>query len=422
MLKNLIQNLSNYKSIGIFGFGKEGKSFYNFAKRYIPDTKLVIIDSNDDNYLDELSKVDLVVKSPGISLHNLNIDVNGYNFTSMTELFLKYFSKQVVGITGTKGKSTLATLLYDVLKNSNQEVVLCGNIGLPAFDIVDKIKKDTTVVMELSSHQLMHMKYSPKYAVLTNLFEDHLDYYKDIDEYHNAKLNIFRYQQEDDVAIFDLEDGDKRINKEIFKTDKIYNIHDVHIKHNIDFKLEQGFIHNSTLKILEQLIQEFDVNDEIYLKTLKRFKTLPHRLEYVGRVMDIDFINDSISTIPQATIEAINILKSVDTLILGGFDRGIDYEVLVSFLVSSNVGNIILYSQTGEILKKLFNKQENISIFYCKNLDQSVVKAFEVTKKGAICLFSPAASSFDSYKNFEERGIAFKNAVLNYKEDSNAKS
>jgi UDP-N-acetylmuramoylalanine--D-glutamate ligase len=96
--------------------------------------------------------------------------------------------------------------------------------------------------------------------------------------------------------------------------------------------------------------------------------------------------------------------------------------VLVSFLISSNVGNIILYSQTGEILKKLFNKQENISIFYCKNLDQSVVKAFEVTKKGAICLFSPAASSFDSYKNFEERGIAFKNAVLNYKEDSNAKS
>jgi len=392
MLKNLISNLQQYSSIGIFGFGKEGRSFDNFAKKYLNDVKIIIIDqSNGKNYLDDLSKVDVVIKSPGISLYNLGIKYDDYPFTSMTELFIKHFSKQIIGITGTKGKSTLSTILYNLLKNNGDDTVLCGNIGLPPFDILDNISKDTKIVMELSSHQLSDVKYSPHIGVLTNLFPEHLDYYESCDSYYEAKQNIFNYQNKDDIAILNCTNE---------------------LKYNVEFDMKKGYIHKGTLQILEKLIELFNINSQVYLKTLNEFKTLPHRLEYIGKYQDINFINDSISTIPQATIEAIKILKDVDSLILGGFDRGVDYNELVNFLVNSEVKHIFLYSQTGKILKDLFKSKDTIQIIiYKETLKEVVDLVFKYTKKEKICLFSPAAASFDSYKNFEHRGEEFKRIV-----------
>jgi len=432
MLNNLVSDLSSYEKIAIFGFGKEGKSFYDFAQKYLPNAKLLIVDANTPSgvkesqfvelfsgkdYLDGLSKADIIVKSPGISLHNLGIAYDKYNFTSTTELFIKHFKKQIIGVTGTKGKSTLVSIIYELLKNSKCQVVLCGNIGTPAFDMLDEIDKKTSIVMELSSHQLLNIKHSPHIAILTNLFQDHLDYYKSLQEYYDAKFNIFRFQDEKDSVILNLEEPYKDLNPNIFKTKNVNNVFTHELNQPIEFNIENGFIHKSSLQILEKLVEILRVDKEVYFQTISAFKTLPHRLEYVDRVQNLAFINDSISTIPEATMEAIKILKNVESLILGGYDRGIEYDALVKFLLEASVKNIVLFSDTGKIIyDKLQEKKNSLNIFYVSSLEESVKKVFFLSKKeDAIALFSPAASSFNEYKNFMERGEEFKRLVRELK-------
>ena len=404
MLKNLISDLEQYKSIGIFGFGVEGKSFYHFAQKHLPNTELVIIDKNhpscDENYLQKLEEVDLIIKSPGISLYNLGIDYKAYNFSSSTELLLKHFKEQIIGVTGTKGKSTLVTLIDSLLKNAGQKSLLCGNIGTPAFDILEDLDDATMIVMELSSHQLLHVNYSPHIAILTNLFEEHLDYYQDVEEYYGAKYNIFLHQKKSDVFIYNLPQ----------KLARGVNVYENELKFTIDFHLQNGFIHKASLQILEKLKEILALDDDVYLRTIGEFKTLPHRLEFVKNIKGVSYINDSIATIPQATIEAVKILKNVDTLIIGGNDRGVDYDVLIDFLLQSDVENIILFSDTGKkIYDRLDVKEKQINIFLQNNLQESVKKAYNIAR--SIVLFSPAASSFNEYKNFVERGDEFKSLV-----------
>lgn len=408
MLKNLISDLQQYASIGIFGFGVEGRSFYNFAQKYLPDTELVIIDKNhpscDENYLQKLDEVELIIKSPGISLYNLGIEYKAYNFSSATELLLKHFNNQIIGVTGTKGKSTLVTLIDSLLKNAGKKSMLCGNIGTPAFDILESLDDATTVVMELSSHQLLHVIYSPHIAVLTNLFEEHLDYYKDIEEYYGAKYNIFLHQKKDDIFIYNLP----------YNFERGINVYENELKFIIDFHLQNGFIHKASLQILEKIKEILALDNDVYIQTIKKFKTLPHRLEFVENINGVSYINDSIATIPQATIEAVKILKNVDTLILGGNDRGVDYDVLIDFLLKSDVANIILFSDTGKkIYNMLQHQKSEKSIFLANNLQESVKKAYNTAR--SIVLFSPAASSFNEYKNFAERGDEFKSLVKQLK-------
>lgn len=408
MLQNLISELEQYNVIGIFGFGVEGKSFYNFAQKYLHDTKLVIIDKNhpscDEDYLKKLDEVELVIKSPGISLYNLGIDYKSYNFSSTTELLLKHFKERIIGVTGTKGKSTLVTLIDSLLKNAGQKSVLCGNIGTPAFDILDTLEKETKIVMELSSHQLLHVNYSPHIAILTNLFEEHLDYYKDVQEYYGAKFNIFAHQSKEDIFIYNLEQT----------LPHGYNVNGNRLRHSIEFNLQNGFIHKATLQILEKLTDILGIDEKVYLQTIQAFKTLPHRLEFVEEIKGVSYINDSISTIPEATIEALKILKDVDTLILGGNDRGVSYDVLVEFLSQCSVENIILFSDTGKnIYDTLHVKAKHKKLFLQNNLQECVKKAYNISR--SIVLFSPAASSFNEYKNFIERGDEFKTLVSELK-------
>lgn len=428
MLNNLVSDLSSYKKIAIFGFGKEGRSFYDFALEHLSDVELFIVDKSapldikeseklklfsGENYLEGLKNADLIIKSPGISLHNLHIAYDDYNFTSTTELFIKHYKKQIIGVTGTKGKSTLVSLIYELLKNSKRRVVLCGNIGTPAFEMLGSIDEGVQVVMELSSHQLLNIKYSPHIAILTNLFQDHLDYYKSLQEYYDAKFNIFRFQDENDCVILNLCEPYENFDAKIFQTKKIHNVFEAKLTQPIEFNIENGFIHKSSLQILEKLVEILEVDSRVYFETISAFKTLPHRLEYVDRVQNLAFINDSISTIPEATIEAIKILKNVESLILGGYDRGIDYDSLVEFLIESDVANIVLFSDTGKIIyDKLKNKENSLNIVYVHSLLACVKKVFELNKKeGGIALFSPAASSFNEYKNFMERGEEFKSFV-----------
>jgi len=416
-LQNFISELQGYKKIAIFGYGVEGKSFHAFAKKYLPEVEIRIVDkaySSEENYLDGLAEAELIIKSPGISLHNLGIAYDDYNFTSITELFIKHFGSQIIGVTGTKGKSTLVTLIDSMLKNAGKKSLLCGNIGLPPLEIMEQIDDESFVVMELSSHQLHHINYSPHIAILTNLFAEHLDYYESEEDYYRAKFNIFLHQKRDDIFITNLPNQEKFFSQAEVKAKHFYNVHDKELEISYTFDIKQGYIHHASLQILEQLRELLGIDTTAYTKTLREFQTLPHRLEYVGEVDGVSYINDSIATIPEATIEAIKILKDVDTLIVGGYDRGIDYDGLAEFLCGSDVANIICFSDTGkQIYEKIEICKHQKHIEYVDDLEESVQKAAQCAKSRV--LLSPAASSFNSYKNFMERGEHFRALVTKIK-------
>ena len=211
---NRIIDIIKDKNILILGFGREGKTTYNFIREYLPNKKVTILDENsvtlgDDNTEviitnithDILKNYDLIFKSPGISLKN--IDTDDLNITSQLELLLEVNRNNVIGVTGTKGKSTTSSLIYSVIKNFKDNTYLLGNIGIPIFEMIDNFDDDTTLVIECSSHQLEFIKTSPHIGIILNLHPEHLDHYRSLNDYYNAKLNMFKYQNSNDYILYD---------------------------------------------------------------------------------------------------------------------------------------------------------------------------------------------------------------------------
>lgn len=416
-MNDIIKQLQDYffdKKVLIMGFGREGKSTYSFLKTYV-QTKLIAINdfsniSTDekfyfkDEYVSEISNFDIIMKSPGIPVKDLILDNFKGEITSQTELMLRYNSKNMIGITGTKGKSTTSSLVYSILKEAGIDVRLIGNIGVPPFCCLEEISDDTILVCEMSSHQLEGVKYSPHISTLLNIYEEHLDHYKSYEDYQLAKVNIFRWQNEHDYFVYDFN------NELISKYVTLYS-KGQKLDCNIDWTEEGNLIGKHNLydvKIAVKIAKLINIDNNIILKAIKEFKSLPHRLECVGTFEDIIYYNDSISTIPEATILAVNSLKTVDTLIIGGLDRGIDYSELINFLETSAVKNVICMYETGKKIYKLLTIDGK---YFVDNLQEGVELAKHITQKGKICLLSPAAASYGYFKNFEERGNKFKEYI-----------
>ena len=433
------------KSILILGFGKEGQSTYKFIRSISKDIILTIADanelikenelvSNDKNveyilgsdYLKSIYEYDLIIKSPGVSLKDINLeDIKG-ELSSETEIFMKYFKDQVIGVTGTKGKTTTVTVLYEVLKRRFDDVILVGNVGIPPFDVINKVTDKSIIVYELSSYQLQHLKVSPHISILLNVYQDHLNFHESFEEYYNSKFNIANYQNKEDYLIYNMDNLiiNEYINSNnlkanlislsqkeeklfytkegnvFYKNEKIYNLDDKYVligEHN-----------NYNLMAVLAVCNILNVDYKEVKEALSNYELKPHRLEFVKEINGVKFYNDSIATIPEATIAATKALKEVDTLMIGGFDRKIDYKILVDFINNSNIDNIICFYNTGkQIFDKLDKNKRNI--VYSKDLEEATIYAKKVTKK--ICLFSPAAASFGDFKNFEERGDFFKNII-----------
>lgn len=421
----MINNLIN-KKIVILGFGKEGNSTYNYIRKYDKNIFLTIMDNNyknisiDDKNVSienidyqKLKDYDLIIKTPGISFKEVDISSFKSKITSQLELFLENTKAFIIGVTGSKGKSTTSTLINEILKNNNKKCILLGNIGIPIFDEIDEIKDDYYVVIEISSHMLQYVKKSPNISVITNFFPEHLDHYTNLDEYYNAKLNIARYQNKEDFLIYtsdnkDLKNYIDKINNQnkidvTFKNNKYSNIKtNLKGEHNLKDILY-------ALKVSE--ILNLDLNKS--LDAIEKFKPLKHRMELVGTYNGIIFYNDSIATIPDATINAIKALDTVNTLIVGGKDRNIDYTDLINYINSCKIKNIIFLPSTGHKICDKINSVHNK--FKVDNVEEAVDIAMKVTEKGKICLLSPAASSYGYYKNFEDRGNRYINAIKKYK-------
>ena len=449
-MTTFIPDLIGSKRVCILGFGSEGQSTFKLLKSLLPASQLMIADRRTEvqqqsllkdfqgivvageDYLEKAADCDLIIKSPGIPLRDLSM-IPSEKITSQTELFLQRYRQQVIGITGTKGKSTTTTLIYHILRQQIQDVILVGNIGIPPFDILQQITPSSIIVYELSSHQLENIKVSPHIALLLNLYEEHLDHYNGRDDYFRAKLQIAMHQNEGDFFLFNAEDPEslRMMQPLLLKGQKVM-IH--HEKGNapccystdktlvycgnsetasvFDKKINTALPGNHNILNLMFAISACKIagiTDQHIAEGITTFQALAHRLQYAGCFQQIDFYNDSIATIPEATIAAVKAIPRVDTLLLGGFDRGLAYEKLIEFLLQSEVRNFIFLGEAGRRMKALMTSRapERAGYYEASSLEDAMVHAKKMTAPGKACLLSPAAASYDMFKNFEERGLLF---------------
>ncbi|HZK08156.1 MAG TPA: UDP-N-acetylmuramoyl-L-alanine--D-glutamate ligase [Bacteroidales bacterium] len=426
-MKALLQRYLQSGKVLLLGFGREGQSTYRYLRHHFPKLPLAIADRNEnsdttaiagdsnialhlgENYLDAIKVYDVIIKSPGVQLSSHKHMLHGKVLLSQAGLFLECYGRQIIGITGTKGKSTTSSLISHILNKAGRDAVLVGNIGKPAFDFIDKINAQTLIVFELSAHQLEYVHHAPHIAILLNFFEEHLDYFGGMDAYVSAKMNIVRYQNQQDHLIFDKE------NERIFQ--QLHMLSHAARLHPIDPTAERdersgtlvGNHNKKNIAAARQACQLAGLSEAEINLGISTFQSLEHRLEWVGNFCGRDFYNDSISTIPESTIEAVKTIDKTYMLILGGFDRGINYGVLAEFLAKSNVQLLVFTGAAGRRMAQLFvphcrSDQEMVVV---EKFDE-IARYFDKIPTGRACLLSPAAASYDEFTNFEERGKTYK--------------
>ncbi|MBQ8296233.1 MAG: UDP-N-acetylmuramoyl-L-alanine--D-glutamate ligase [Ruminococcus sp.] len=417
----MLDKYCNCKSITICDLNSVDKEANN-----LPESVKII---TGESYQDSLGSFDILFKSPGIVLKS-SPDTLDCLITSETQVFFEFFRSQIVGITGTKGKSTVSSLIYHILKESGKDCRLAGNIGIPVFDIAEDIAPETIIVCELSCHQLEYMSVSPSIAVMLNLYEEHLDHYGTMEKYAAAKKNIYLHQKTGDrlfcnyanlpekleSAAFTLSNSDRK--SEFFVADSQITCNMGPVYKIPADKIKLLGIHNHYNIAMAYLVCNiFAISDEEFTNALCTFNPLAHRLEFAAEINGVRYYDDSISTACATAIEALKSVPNPGTILLGGMDRGIDYTELIDFLNSFEV-NVICMETSG---KRIFDTIMNMEftsperVYYAEHLDEAVKLASEITPEGCSCVLSPAAASYGIFKNFEERGEVFKQLVSELK-------
>ena len=414
------QNLA-YKTIGIWGMGKEGTASCAALHNKCQNIKLIEI--TEDN-LDEIDNCEVIIKSPGVSLYREEIvkaKAKGIKFTSSSNLFLDNHADKtkVIAITGTKGKSTTSSLLAHTLKTLGYKADLGGNIGKPLIELCDTASD--WVVAEMSSYQCADLQGSADIGILLNLYPEHLQWHGSHNRYYADKLNMIAQ-----AKIKILNAMDARTSELAHFADAIYfnTPDDIHINNGFFYDGEQKLFACSALPLLGEhnaqnacavltAIKVIGGNLADCEKAFSSFKGLQHRLDIIGKYKDITFVDDSISTTPETAIAALKALDKGQnlTLLAGGFDRGQDYQGLAQYISAIKQRcHIITLPDTGKRIAQEADKYA-IKVAEAENMADAVKTAFEITPSGGTVILSPAAPSYNCYKNFEERGQDFANCV-----------
>ncbi len=442
MLESIRKTVAG-RSVLILGFGREGKSTYKIVREAGGYRELAVADQaprdpslepeirwyTGADYQKAMDSYDLVWKSPGIVLQQ-GPQAHSCRITSQTQEFFSRYRNQIIGVTGTKGKSTTTTLIYHILKENGVKCLLAGNIGIPAFDVAEQAEPDTVIVFELSSHQLEYMTVSPRTAVLLNIHEEHLDHYGTMEKYVAAKKNIYLHQKETDLFFCNeenlpaAEENHGRLipvggrdcalwldesRGEVHFDGEVYRIPTEQIRlvgtHNwFDIAVAYGVCRRN------------GITDQGFTRALESYQPLPHRLQYIGCRNGVKYYDDSISTICNTTLQAIRSVKDADTVLVGGMDRGIDYTELMEGLLDFPRLKVIFMEASGARVYREMTERYGSScgpqrLFLVKNLEEAVTLAAKITAPGHSCLLSPAAASYGIFKNFEERGEVFQQLV-----------
>jgi len=439
------------KKILVLGMARSGTSVAKLLSKYnneiiITDMKeqnqeliseletlniTVVITENQDELID--NSFDLVIKNPAIKSDNKTIlKAKELNIPVINEVEASYHflpdGIKVISITGSNGKTTTTTMIYELLKYTNNNVHIGGNIGIPVSNLVEKVKPNDILVLEISDHQLCDMyDFKSDISVLINLSEVHIDFHGTYKKYKNIKKKIFNNHDKNSIAI--LNKNDKEVmeltkdipDKKIFfssnenadtyiKDNKIVCNNEIIIDCN-DIKIKG--IHNyENIMVAITIAKMFGVSNSDIKEFLSNFGGVEHRIEYVRTLNGRKFYNDSKSTNNTATITALNSFKEPTILIMGGLDRNIPFDEIGDHL--QNVKNIICYGETKYKIEEFANKN-NINSIVVNSLIEATNKAYEISNNGDIILLSPACASWDQYPDFEIRGNEFKNTVNNLK-------
>jgi UDP-N-acetylmuramoylalanine--D-glutamate ligase len=400
------------KKIAILGFGVEGKATLSFLKHFYPDKEVGILDQKDSpDYLEKQKDYDLIIKTAGIPKRLVTQD-----YTTATNIFFANTKRKIIGVTGTKGKSTTTSLIYEILKASGKDVELVGNIGEPMLlKLIEKEPEERIYVCELSSYQLEDLKYSPHVSVFINFFPDHLDYHEGLDAYWSAKANILSRVTENDFFVFNPH------FEKILELSKQTKAKVVPMIESLPFdrsKIPLLGEHNvDNVKIAITVSRIFDVDDKSAEEAIVNFKSLPHRLEKVGTFSGITFYDDAISTTPESTIAGIDAVGNTGTIFLGGTDRGYDFGALAKKIFEKGIKNVVIFPDSGaRILKCLKDEAGKLGkqmprVIETRDMKEAVDFAYENTPNGEICLLSTASPSYSVWKNFEEKGSLFQRFV-----------
>lgn len=432
-MKLTLDNLRNAK-VAILGFGVEGKALSRFLNIEKVHHQIFdeVIDENGVTKIDFASlddEYDIYFKSPGIKDSKLP-KIKKEKISNFTDLFLNIFPGKTIGITGTKGKSTTATLIDAMLKDNLKTSYLIGNIGNYDVDDISKYSKDDYAVMELSSFQLANIKASPKVAIILPIIEDHLDFHKDLREYLDAKSNICRYQKESDWVLVANDEASLKVaesansKKLIFGKDSTCGFkEDVAEcswgKKNIKFADASQFSQDNLIpNINMEAALAFAFVEGLKFNASMIFEKPSFRIELVGEARGAKFYNDSASTNPVSTLTATNLVKGRKILILGGKSKNLDFSNLFKRLSRDDIDLVIVFGSLGAELEELASQS---GIADKTKRFEDLEKVFQhlaladLTNKNVI--FSPAAASFDQFKNAKERGRIF-NELFNELEDA----
>ena len=459
-LARFLDDISD-KRIGFLGIGVSHLGIVRMLARKnfnITVRDIRTLDKLDPNIVEEFTNIgvelilgneylisideDIVFRTPGMNFNHpifSELKSQGKVVTSEMEVFFDLCPCKIFGVTGSDGKTTTSTIISEILKAAGYTVHLGGNIGCAMLSMIQSIDSDDIVVVELSSFQLISMKRSPDVAVITNISPNHLDVHKTMEEYIDAKKNIFLYQNSFNKVVLNLDDS--FLKKFIEQpTGRIYTFSSkvlvqrgafIDSENNIcinDEKDKKIIMNTSDIfvpgqhNVLNYLAaitatQEY-VNDDVYKKVAKSFKGVEHRIEFVKDLNNVKWYNDSIATSPSRTIAALKSFGRKVILIAGGYNKNIPYEPLAPYLIKY-VSCLILMGDTSQIIydaliKSVKYTEDIMDVYIVDNLVNATKKAYEISKAGDIVLLSPASSSLDFYENFSQRGNHFKRIINNF--------
>ncbi|MCX7843159.1 MAG: UDP-N-acetylmuramoyl-L-alanine--D-glutamate ligase [Clostridia bacterium] len=438
--------LINYLSdlgVDITAFDKSSKEILGSTAEEFLNKGVAL--SLGENYLDKLKGFDVVFRTPGIRFDIPELTAEkerGAEITSEMEVFFELCPAEIFAVTGSDGKTTTTTLIYNILKQEGYSCWLGGNIGTPLLSRIDEIKETDKVVLELSSFQLHTMRKSPEHALITNITPNHLDVHKSLEEYIDAKKNIFIHQKDEKgfgtprlVLNLDNEitkglareakgkvvffSRKQQLMEGAFLKDGVL----VYKKDNIETEIVKADdivipgMHNIENYLAATAMTMNFVKPETIHKVAGTFKGVEHRIELVREINGVRFYNSSIDSSPSRTAAALSTFKQKVILIAGGKDKGIPYDE-IGEPIAQKVKCLVLIGATAPKIEQALKdtiektgKGKDIPVFKCSTYEEAVKTAYENAKPGDIVILSPASTSFDMFKNFEERGRVFKDIV-----------
>ncbi|MDD4036162.1 MAG: UDP-N-acetylmuramoyl-L-alanine--D-glutamate ligase [Bacilli bacterium] len=436
------------KKIFILGLGKSG---FAAAKLLVNrDNEIVLSDCNvnqDKEVVNELEELgvtvilgeqveglfndnfDYLVINPGVNLNHIYVKyAMKHNIPVVNEVEIAYNllpnNIKLIAITGTNGKTTTTTVVYEILQRANLPVHLTGNIGFPLCDFIGRVRDDDIVVMEISIQQLRALReFKPDIAVMTNLFPAHLDLVDTYENYKNYKKMLFMNQTKDQVAILNKDNNDvTEITSDIKATKKYFSSSkssDIYLENDAIYFKGEKVVDTHDIKITGRhnyenimaaimVVKEFNVDNKIIREVLKEFAGVEHRIEYVRKINGVEFYNDSKATNIKSTQIALSSFSRPTILLLGGKERSQDFYELTEYI--KNIKMIICYGETRDRIKE-FADTLKVECIVVETLEEAVKVSYQLAEPDDIVLLSPASASLDQFKSFEERGNLFKECV-----------